>query len=74
MLCHIDFYLILLSYWSDCVILPSQNCATDEENLWHRDTFDLHIDILGQGFDSHAAASRLMREPLGVLLVHILES
>lgn len=43
-------------------------------NSRQRDALDLDIDVLGQRLDGHAAARRLVGEPLGVLLVHSLAS
>lgn len=41
---------------------------------WQRDALNLNLDILGQGLDGNAAAGRLVREVLCVLLVHVLHS
>lgn len=45
-----------------------------KNDLWQSDTLNLNIDVLGQRLDSYTAASRLVGEPLGVLLVHSLIS
>lgn len=40
--------------------------------LWQSNDLDFDIDVLGEGLDSDAAASRLVGEPLLVLSVHLL--
>lgn len=70
------FYLahFLVAYHGILRPFPFHQTAADDHTLWQSDTLDLNIDVLGQGLDSHTAASRLVGEPLGVLLVHSLIS
>lgn len=41
--------------------------------LRQRNALNLDVNVLGKSLDGDTAAGRLVGEPLGVLLVHVLE-
>jgi hypothetical protein len=55
-----------------CLFLISFLSLNDMVYLRKSNGFNLDVNALGKSFDSNAAASRLMGEPLLVLGVHIL--